>query len=122
MKPLRFIFLVSFVTAAIFLYTHQGIDAVTLSYRIKEKGVKVDKLLDQRKELEYNVAKLKSPTHLELQLAKADVRLVLPKRWRVFEVTEPEEEKIHFWLPLLVRNIVGHIFLNREAQATPATK
>lgn len=122
MKLSRFIFLVFMITATTFLYTHQNIEATKLSYEINKRKPILNKLLDQRKELEYNVAKLKAPTYLELQLAKEDVKFVLPERWQVFEATGSKEGEVDSSLPLFVRNIVDHILLRSEAQATPAAK
>ncbi|MBL7068475.1 MAG: hypothetical protein ISS34_01280 [Candidatus Omnitrophica bacterium] len=122
MKIIKFIILVIFITSTTFLYAHQRIEAMRLSYEINKKEVSLDKLLDQRKELEYNVAKLKAPTYLELQLAKRDVKLVLPERWQVFEVsgmTEKADKNLP--MPLFVRNIVGLFSFDKEAQATPAS-
>ena len=122
MKLLNFLFLVFFVTTSTFMYTHQKIEAMRLSYEIKEREVCLNKLLDRKNQLEYNVAKLKAPTYLELQLAKEDVRMVLPERWQVFEVTGLREDNRRFVLPLFVRNFVGQIFMSAEAEATPATE
>jgi hypothetical protein len=104
-----------------FFYTHQRIEGIRYSYEINEKSAEIDKLLDQRRELEYNVARLKSPAYLEMQLAKSDVRMVLPERWEVFETVGSEEEYAPPALPLLVRNIVGFFALKSEAQATPSS-
>lgn len=121
MKLLNYVFSVFFVTSITFLYTQQRIDAVKLSYEIKEKEDRLNKLLDQKRELEYTIAKLKAPTHLEIQLAKEDVKLVLPERWQVFEITGLNKESVHP-SPLFVRRLVDLFSLRAEAQATPVTK
>ena len=90
------------------------------SYEIKDKEIVLNKLLDRRRELEYNVARLKAPTYLELQLAKEDVKMVLPERWQVFEATGLRKERFRSPLPLFVRNIVGLFALKSVAHATPA--
>lgn len=121
MKIPNFLFTVFFITALALLYTHQRIEAVTLSYEINKKMDALDKLLDQKKELEYNVAKLNAPTYLELQLAREDIKLVLPERWEVFEVAGLKKKKETSPLPLFVRNF-KNLFSLREAQATPAAE
>lgn len=122
MKLAKFVILTFIITAALLLYTHQRLEAVKLSYEISEKGLAMNKLLDREKELEYNVAKLKSPTYLELQLAKSDVRLVMPERWQVFETPGLEKNRANRQLPQVVRNIIDLFSLNSEAQATPAVR
>ena len=119
MKIIKFIILVIFITSTTFLYAHQRIEAMRLSYEINKKEVSLDKLLDQRKELEYNVAKLKAPTYLELQLAKRDVKLVLPERWQVFETSGLKREVVRWVPPLFAQHIAGAIFRSRIAHATP---
>jgi hypothetical protein len=120
-KTLRFILLIALLTLTTFLHTHQRIEAVKYSYRINLNRIDLNNLLDQKRELEYNVARLKAPTYLEVQLAKSDVKMVLPERWQVFEATGLVDEKIRPAAPLFVRNIVGLFSLKSEAQATPAT-
>ena len=94
MRLTNFIFLTFFITSTAFLHTHQRIEALKLSYEIKANKNMLNKLLDQKKELEYNVAKLKAPDYLEIQLAKENVELVLPERWQIFEVTGLEKESV----------------------------
>ena len=120
MKTLRFILPIALLTLTTFLHTHQRIEAVKYSYRINLNRIDLNNLLDQQRELEYNVARLKAPTYLEVQLAKSDVKMVLPERWQVFEATGLVEKEIRPTAPLFVRNIVGFFSLKSEAQATPA--
>ena len=120
MKLLNFIFIVIFIATITFLYTHLGIESVKLSYEIKKNRAEFNNLLDHRSELEYNVAKLKAPTYLEIQLAKENVRLVQPERWQVLETTGLKEETAYFTPPSVIRNILGFFVLKSEAQATPA--
>lgn len=120
MRLVKFLLIVIFITTTAFFFTHQRIEAIKLSYKIKEKEIKVNKLLDHKTELEYNVAKLKAPEYLEIQLAKESVELILPERWQIFEVTGLEERNVQVVSPTLVHNIVGLFALKTEAQATPA--
>jgi len=120
MKLLKFLLLIALITVTTFSHTHQRIEAIKYSYKINQNNIEVNKLLDQRRELEYNVAKLKAPTYLEMQLAKSDVKMVLPKRWQVFEATGLAKEVTSRTMPLFVRNVVGLFSLKSEAQATPA--
>ena len=120
MKLLKFLLFIALITATTFLYTHQRIEALKYSYKINRNNIEVNKLLDQRRELEYNVAKLKAPTYLEMQLAKSDVKMVLPKRWQVFETTGLAKKVTPRTMPLFVRNVVDLFSLKSEAQATPA--
>ncbi len=121
MKILKFLFLVCVITTTTFGYAHQRIEAIRYSYQIKKNGIALNNLLDRRRELEYNVARLMAPTYLELQLAKGDVKMVLPERWQVYEAAGLREDTIRPTMPQFVRNIVGLFSLKSEAQATPAT-
>lgn len=121
MKVMKFASIVVSITLMTLIYTHQRIEAIRYSYEISSKEANLNKLLDRQKELEYNVARLKAPMYLELQLAKRDVKMVLPERWQVFETTGLLEEKeVSSAMPLFVRNIVSFLSLKSEAQATPA--
>ncbi|MEE8360365.1 MAG: hypothetical protein V3S04_05500 [Candidatus Omnitrophota bacterium] len=120
MKLLKFLLFIALITVTTFLYTHQRIEAIKYSYKINLNNIEVNKLLDQRSELEYNVARLKAPTYLEMQLAKGDVKMVLPKRWQVFETTGLAKEVTPRTIPLFVRNVMNLFSLKSEAQATPA--
>ena len=120
MKLLKFLLFIALITVTTFLYTHQRIEAIKYSYKINLNNIEVNKLLDQRRGLEYNVAKLKAPTYLEMQLAKSDVKMVLPKLWQVFETTGLAKEVTPRTMPLFVRNVVNLFSLKSEAQATPA--
>ena len=122
MKILNFICTVIIITATTFLHTHQKIEALRFSYEMRGKEAVVNNLLDQQKELEYNVARLKAPGNLELQLAKNDVKMVLPERWQVFKVSGLKEKETISSMPLFVRNFVDLFSLNSAAQATPAAK
>lgn len=121
MRLLNFVFIVIFVTSVIFIHTHQKIEATILSYSIKKNQSELDKLLDRKEELEYNVAKLKAPGYLEFKLAKNDVKLVLPERWQVYQ-TGPQQKGAEFLSPLFARSIANIFSLNREAHATPANR
>ena len=122
MKVMRFASIVCSITLMMLLYTHQRIEAIRYSYEISMKEANFNKFLDRQKELEYNVARLKAPMYLELQLAKRDVKMVLPERWQVFETTGLEEKEVSPAMPLFVRNILGLFSLKSEAQATPANE
>jgi len=123
MKVLNFMILVFFATMTTFLHTNQRIEAVRYSYEIKTRSVEVNKLLDHKEELEYNVSRLKAPRYLEFQLAKSDVKMVLPERWQVFETADIVEEREPVYaFPKIVRNVVGFFSLKSEAQATPAVR
>ena len=113
-----FIFIIA-ATIVTCLYAHQRIEATILSYEIKEMEFKVNKLLDRREELEYNVARLKTPTYLELKLAKKDLKYVLPERWQVFETSGLKREVVRWVPPLFAQHIAGAIFRSRIAHATP---
>lgn len=120
MKILNFVFSVMLITLGTFLYTHQRIEAIRTSYEINTKEAQLNKLLDVRKELEYNVASLKAPEYLEVQLAKSDVRMVLPERWQVSRVTGFDDGSADGVMPGIFDNIAGIFSLKSEAQATPA--
>ncbi|MFH1752987.1 MAG: hypothetical protein ABH875_02280 [Candidatus Omnitrophota bacterium] len=120
MKLLNFILLVAVLTVSTFMHAHQRIEAIRYSYEIKIKEAEFNKLLDQRRELEYNVIRLKSPANLELALAKSDIKMVLPERWQVFEAAGLKEEAVRSEMPLFVRNIVGLVSLKSVAHAMPA--
>ncbi len=120
MKLFNFLTLLVFITSSVFLYTYQRIEAICLSYEINAKNLELNKLLDRKREMEYNVIKLKAPAYLHMQLAKRRVKLVMPERWQVFEMAELERESIRPVSPLFVRNILSLFSLDREAQAIPA--
>ncbi|MFH1753120.1 MAG: hypothetical protein ABH875_02960 [Candidatus Omnitrophota bacterium] len=120
MNLIKSLTVIALITLNTFMYTHLRIEAVKYSYRINQSNIEIDKLLDQRRELEYNVARLKAPSYLEMQLAKSDVKMVLPKRWQVFEAPGLASEAIPRTMPLFVRNVVDLFSLRSEAQATPA--
>jgi len=115
----RFTATLVLVAATMLFFTHQRVEAMRLSYEIAKKNTSLDKLLDQSKELEYNIIKLQAPTNLVLKLAKSDVKMVLPERWRVLEVSGVRSETPPPALPRFVRAITGVLSLDKEAQATP---
>jgi hypothetical protein len=112
--------IIAVVTLSTFLHTYQRIEAVRYSYEINTNKIELNKLLDFEEELEYNVASLKAPTYLEMQLAKSDVKMVLPERWQVFESTGVLDNGADRRASRIVRNIVNIFSLKSEAQATPA--
>lgn len=116
----RFTATLVLVTATVLFFTHQRVEAMRLSYEIAKQNASLDKLLDQSRELEYNVIKLQAPTNLVLKLAKSDVKMVLPERWRVLEVSGVRSEAPPSALPRFVRAVTGALSLDKEAQATPA--
>ncbi|NQT06068.1 MAG: hypothetical protein HQ575_00850 [Candidatus Omnitrophica bacterium] len=120
MKITKFLITLISITILTFMHTHQRIEAIKLSYSINEREAALHKLLDRRRELEYNVAKLKTPTHLEFKLAKEDIKLVLPERWQVFEAAGLREEGARKTRPLLLTAIMGLFSLESEARATPS--
>ncbi len=115
----RFTATLVLVAATMLFFTHQRVEAMRLSYEIAKKNTSLDKLLDQSKELEYNIIKLQAPTNLVLKLAKSDVKMVLPERWRVLKVSGARSETPPPALPRFVRAITGVLSLDKEAQATP---
>ncbi len=121
MKLKTFITFLAFLTITTFLYVHQRVEAVKLSYFINKNESTLNKLLDQRRELEYNVTKMKAPGELELKLAREEIDLVLPQRWQVFEVAGLRQDEEGYRLPSILRNMVELFSLKSEAQATPTT-
>ncbi len=120
MKLIKFMIIVLFVTCATFAHAHQRVEAVRYSYEIKEKRTAFDKLLDRKSELEYNVARLKSPRYLELELAKRDLKMVQPERWQVIGAGSVTETDARAATPLFIRNIAGFFSLRSVAHAKPA--
>ena len=122
MKLSKFIILLTLITITSLFYVHQEIELVKYSYKAQSNQAKLDDLLDQRKNLEYNVIALKVPRNLEYQLKANNIELVMPERWQVVNVaglvkgkTEEKERSLPYLYAFLKFFASG-----REAQATPA--
>lgn len=105
-----------------FLRTQQRVDAILFSYDIKAKQKEIEKLLDQERDLHYNIARLKAPQYLECILEENCVKMVMPERWQLIETDRVAKADVEPKLVQLGRNFAALFTLKSEAQATPVKK
>jgi len=120
MKLSKFVGIVFVVTLVTFLRTQQRVEAVLYSYDIKAKEKEIEKLLDQRRDLEYNIARLKAPSYLECRLEEHCVKMVMPDRWQLIEADRVAKAETTPKIVQLGRNLAHAFTLRSEAEATPA--
>jgi len=122
MRLSKFTGIVFLVTMVTFLRTQQRVDAILYSYEIKAKERQIEKLLDQERDLHYNIARLKAPQYLEGILEENCVKMVMPERWQLIETNRVAKVDVEPRIVQLGRNFAALFTLKSEAQATPAKK
>jgi len=89
MRLLKFIFSTIIVTSIALLYVHQQVELVKVSYDISSKEVRLERMLDRKESLGYNVKTLESPSRLEQVLLAKKIDVAFPKRGHVVMAVNP---------------------------------
>lgn len=78
----RFIVFLACTTIAALLYVSAEVDAVKTGYTIRKQEELKGQLLDRRRALQYNIARLEAPHNLERRLLAQKILLAPPREWQ----------------------------------------
>ena len=88
----RFLATLALGTIAALGYVSQEVEAVKIGYTIRKQEETKTLLLDRARALNYNIARLKSPSTLEKRLTAQKISLQSPKSWQTL-VLSPAGQK-----------------------------
>ena len=83
MRLFKFLLSVTVVTSIALTYVHQQVELVRLSYALDDKERKLERLLDRKDGLLYNIKGLENPSRLEKVLLSRNIDIVFPKRGQI---------------------------------------
>ena len=86
MRLFKSLLSVTAVTLIALVYVHQQVELVRLSYALNDKEKKLERMLDRKDSLVYNIKGLENPSRLEKVLLSRNIDIAFPKRGQVVSV------------------------------------
>lgn len=105
------------ITGLFIAYVYQQIGILEVSYRINDKEELAAKLSDEYQKLEYQVASLQSPNHLEARLAKSRVQMVAPRNIVIVKKVVKHNDEMHLAKNSVLLDWKRWLGFESEAQA-----
>lgn len=108
------------VTTLFLLYVHERVEMLRLSYRIYEKSAQLSNQGEEYRQLQFEVAQLRSPQALEKRLAELSLPLTIPKEIKVLRVPQEPAGPRREPLPVRVPTHSPFHFLGQWVQVAQA--
>ena len=109
MKISGFLRLLSIILFIGISYVWQHTEMVKVSYNIRESENRVSLLLDQNRNLVYNVDILESPRNLDMKLADNEIKFEMANDRRVINLSGKRTSVYGYTGPQVVQNIKNFI-------------
>ena len=87
MRVIKFIISVVCITLIALIYVHQQVELVKLSYAIDFKEKNLERILDRKENLLYNIKELENPSRLEKVLEAERIAITFPRRDQLVKVS-----------------------------------
>ena len=118
MKLIRFVFLVGIITCVSLIYLYQETETVKLSYTASKKSNRYQDLLEQNKNLKYNIARLKSVSSLGNKVLKDNANFEIPRPAQLAEIKLRNNKKVKLASIQRKSNLILSFFsLKSQAEA-----